>query len=565
MRYSHKVFFLLPGLTLAGGLLASPAHADGKAIARELNEQWKKNSERCTDSSGNIVSALACSGVLIKPLPDNGAEKKMASAGALFLRQDLKFPDNITGMILPEKISLGPDEKSMSAACVRPVSVGNDTVREAFGCGKNEDKPHNYEDSDVSTCNQQAIGPDMPGWIWDGECSLSVLIHQEFSRAMALNKSDSANPDKKAMQVWFRHWPAAFGMVAPQALIYTIGDNAALKARQIDKSRLKSKNPGVSIPIIGFSPKQTTGPFVYESGKDIPLNLSPQDVVDNLNNRFNSEVSSCDNGKKAALYCSGIIMHAAGTGSYMPWDYPARRNDAGISFFYYRKDAAAKGFGISWSGPNGIIFKSQEAQITDGQSVSIDCIYPVDADTNSGIDGVAVYNRAASLCQPNFSRSDVREVLGGRYFNYPMEWSNDRSSCRYDKELIQQLPGHNISKADENSLLEAWDKTNGKGRDIHGYCSFSTQNAAEFITGVRATTRHKAGSWNELMIRPYPKSTAEDVGRLPIEAFFYVHGASTESAKKWRQNYADMMHIDVNQAPPIVKVDFSRKESPFSL
>ncbi|WP_138089310.1 hypothetical protein [Cedecea neteri] len=260
-------------------MLATSAYADGAAVATKLNDQWLSSADKCTNSSGDLVSALACSGVLVKPLPNTNAENAMAAGSALYLRKDLKHPGDITGIILPGNHALNADEKGLSAACVRPLLVDNHVVRDAFGCGKETTTPKNNDDTDVSTCNQQGY-PEAIGWKWNGECSLSVLIYQEFSRAMKLNQDNSINKASLPMQVWYRHWPDTMAKAMPQALVYTAGKEEELKARQRDRARLYSD--GSDVPILKYTPENAS-PFSYSVTDDeIPTEKSVQEKLNKL-------------------------------------------------------------------------------------------------------------------------------------------------------------------------------------------------------------------------------------------------------------------------------------------
>jgi len=261
-RFRFSCQLLFPGLALSSSLLALPAHAAdaGETLATTLNTQWASSVESCIRGN-DTLSALACSGVLLKTLPDTAAEHQMVAGGLLFLRHDLNPPLHLTGAVMPAGNALNPDAKGPGAACVRPVAVSTDTTRSAYGCGAVTHTPSETEDSDVSTCNQQKKGPGEADWKWDGKCSLSVEIEPEFSLAMKLNQdSKTANPGKNAMQVWYHHWPATLAGAVPQALVYTAGDSTALQARQTDQATLKTA--GQNVPILKYTPASAT-PFSY--------------------------------------------------------------------------------------------------------------------------------------------------------------------------------------------------------------------------------------------------------------------------------------------------------------
>lgn len=261
---------------LAGGLLIPHAYADGAGMADTLNHQWQSVAESCTTQTGHVASALTCSGVLVKPLPDTAAEKMMAAGGVLFLRKDLKTPPGLTGMVLPAGSALSSNEKVPAASCARPVAVANDTVRAAFGCGDVASTPSSPEESDSATCNQQDTGPQEADWKWDGSCTLSASLHQEFSKAIMLSQNTATNPGGQAMQVWYRHWPATVEAAKPQALVFTAGDTAALKARQADRARLKQS--GQDVPVL----KYTVGaqsPFSYTPADNVEPMLPDRNTV----------------------------------------------------------------------------------------------------------------------------------------------------------------------------------------------------------------------------------------------------------------------------------------------
>lgn len=260
--------WLWPGLVMTGSLWMFPACADGTGVASVLNQQWQSVTGAC-QHGGNVMSALACSGVLVKPLPDTAAEKMMTAGGVLFLRGDLKIPASLSGAVLPAGGALNADEKAPGAACVRPVAVQTDALRAGYGCGAITHAVSNHDESEASTCSQQGTGPDSAGWKWDGSCSLSVEIHQEFSQALSLNRNSSVNTGNQPVQVWYRHWPATLAGAAPQALVYTSGDSVALKARQADRATLKKA--GQDVPVLKYTPG-AAAPFSYiQSDNDVPV------------------------------------------------------------------------------------------------------------------------------------------------------------------------------------------------------------------------------------------------------------------------------------------------------
>lgn len=287
-------------------------------------------------------------------------------------------------------------------------------------------------------------------------------------------------------------------------------------------------------------------------------------VVKNLNDRFESKVADCGENK-SAIYCSGVIMHAAGA-DYNPWDYPPRRNGAGISFFYYRSDAVGDNFDIAWAGNQGMIFKSMDDQRLSNQKVDVACLYPADADTNYDIAAsVSLYNKAAALCQPDASHSfNVAHLT--QEFNTPMVFADDPSSCQYSKRMLAAVGA--FHEASAQSLFEAWRDTQSHVIDGHYRCSFSIKSANEFLAGIKASTLHYYLTWNELMIRSYPKSTGEDVKKLPIEAFFYRKGTDPKVALQWQSNYKEITHVSDDAIPPVVEVNFDKKTNdnkPFTL
>jgi hypothetical protein len=291
LRFSCQL--LLPGLALGSSLLALPSHADdttGTALAAALNKQWLSSVESCTRGN-DTLSALACSGVLLKTLPDTVAEKKMGAGGLLYLRHDLNPPAHLTGAVMPAGSALNPDAKGPGAACVRPVAVSTDTVRSGYGCGAATGTPSETGDSDASTCNQQEKGPGEAGWKWDGSCSLSVEIAPEFSLAMKLNQdSKGANPARNAMQVWYHRWPASLEGAKPQALVYTSGNDGELKARQADWASLKSA--GLDVPVLKYTPGNATSPFSYvQSDNDVtePPVLTREAVQKKLDALFDNK------------------------------------------------------------------------------------------------------------------------------------------------------------------------------------------------------------------------------------------------------------------------------------
>jgi hypothetical protein len=509
LRFSCQL--LLPGLALGSSLLALPSHADdttGTALAAALNKQWLSSVESCTRGN-DTLSALACSGVLLKTLPDTVAEKKMGAGGLLYLRHDLNPPAHLTGAVMPAGSALNPDAKGPGAACVRPVAVSTDTVRSGYGCGAATGTPSETGDSDASTCNQQEKGPGEAGWKWDGSCSLSVEIAPEFSLAMKLNQdSKGANPARNAMQVWYHRWPASLEGAKPQALVYTSGNDGELKARQADWASLKSA--GLDVPVLKYTPGNATSPFSYVSQDNVVAPPeTPKDVAERVIARYkNDNVKDCGNGTPA-WQCSGLIARATGANHPFTQSDDVVHNRGVASYFYWREDTSTYTFYVN---KQGIILKVPEAgqsQTTAGKKLldtlndRIKCIYPQDADT-SGKHGVI----AGYQCHKTNTRPTS---------------STDLSDC---SNALQMSPDD-----EADNYTQAWYKHGFSGSA--NQCSFSTQKAGQFYAAIELTHYPKQDSgardytWNEMIL--VPSSDPKDIPE--VEAVWY-DSRDTSAAKK---------------------------------
>ncbi|OON37978.1 hypothetical protein BTJ39_19370 [Izhakiella australiensis] len=481
---------------------------------------------------------------------------------AFYFRQDLRDPLEFLslgdGGALVVALEKEGTPSPVTPACASPGQVDL-SERSAYGCRPTGQDSHR-DDTDPSSCvSTQTVDSWLSQWKQhrNSACSFSAYHGASFKLAMDVNKKTG-----ELFYLFLRPIDdSAFPQASNMALVYPAGDST--KLGQVQKARVGLfRHFHLTVPILAFDHDKKT--FVYQVNDNPPVKLNtPEDIVNSLNERFRSQVAACQ-GNKPALYCSGIIMHAANNDQFFPWDYPPRRNNAGISFFYYRSDAVGNDFHVSWAGPWGMIFKTVEQQNIDRQNVDIACLYPSDVDTNLGIgDQIPVFNKAAALCQPNPNRNpgDI-----ARYYKPEMQPGSDPSSCRYSIRMTQRV--NDVTTASADALFAAWRDTQRDNIDGHYRCSFSTKNANEFLAAIKASTLHYYLNWNELMIRSYPNQTPAEVAKLPIEAFFYQRGNSPDPAIRWQKKYSTLTGVASEDLPPVVEVNFDKNSNgnaPFKL
>ncbi|MCS4320776.1 hypothetical protein M2407_005150 [Serratia sp. BIGb0234] len=550
-----SVFFCLAALfTGLFSALNASAALNGEAIATVFQNQYRNTTTECSGAS----AAPWCSGLVAM---GNRSLYSQQGVRAFYFRQDIPNPLDF--------LSLGDGgalvvalEKEGATSPVTPVCALPGQVdlneRSAYGCRPTGQDSHR-DDTDPSSCvSTQTVDSWLSQWKQNlnSACSFSAYHSASFKLAMDVNKKTGG-----LFYLFLR--PVnnnVFSQASNIALVYPAGDSTALSL--VQKARVGLfRHFHLTVPILAFDRNKKS--FVYQVNDNPPIKLNmPEAIVNSLNDRFRSQVAACP-GDKPALYCSGVIMHAANDDKYFPWDYPPRRNSAGISFFYYRSDAVGNNFQIGWAGYWGMIFKTVEQQNIDRQNVDIACLYPSDVDTNAGIgDQNPLFNKAAALCQPNPNYNSG--VVSGLYKS-PMPHDSDPSSCRYSISMNKRV--NDVPKATADELFSAWRDTQ-QGIEGHYRCSFSTKNANEFFAAIRATALHYFLYWNELMIRSYPNKTAADVAKLPIEAFFYQRGQSADPAIRWQKKYRDITGVADEDLPPVVEVNFdnnSNHNTPFKL
>ncbi|SMG61130.1 hypothetical protein [Cedecea sp. NFIX57] len=501
------------GLFLAGCMLPHfvCADEDGNSVAAKMNKQWKSTDMDCrTAGSSHVASALSCNGILLKPLPkmqsetpDTSAEKKMTASAILYLRKDLNTPANPTGMILPAESALNSNDSSVTAACVRPVAVDNNVVRDAFGCGEKSAtlSPVNNDDTDVSTCNQLVPGPEAGNWEWNKTCSLSVLIHNEFRLAMVLNKTPGMNKDKKPVQIWYRHWPDTIDKATPLALVYTRGDQQALLARQNDLANLIAVK--MKVPVVMYTPGDDS-PFSYHDADNKVTPLKP-DTPEIIANRViaryvdNANTSNCGHDVPA-WQCSGLIARA--TAPDHPFTQGPETVKRGVaSYFYLRRDTQTYDTYINHQ---GIVLKVPEKgkiNTPEGRKVlqvlqsRMKCIYAQDADT-FGLHKSKEYNQCRSTPATSDDYSDCSEKL------------------------------NNSPDGDIDMWLQAY--RNKHYTSGGNQCSFSVRHAGQFEAAISLSAQ-KLGNyqWNELILTP--SGSENDIPE--VEAVWYKEGDNDAKVK----------------------------------
>lgn len=247
------------------------------------------------------------------------------------------------------------------------------------------------------------------------------------------------------------------------------------------------------------------------------LGVAGQQLVDNLNARYQSTVEACANGTPA-YYCSGVILRTtAYNSSYGFWTHSPPAGQLGsVTFSYIRRDVGSDGTGIS----SGFIFSDQETALAQGKASTVRCIYPFMAGTQGA-------ERPGFGC--GFIPSGVKQGV-------------DLSSC--------------ATLATPAITVELWlENFRRFGSEDANQCSLSTMVATQFKASLEAHNSVDPGhtaARNELLIATWREETPE---RLPIEAFFYnaTTGAGLLNAQALRHSY----YLKTSQRIPVVRVDFS--------
>jgi len=241
-----------------------------------------------------------------------------------------------------------------------------------------------------------------------------------------------------------------------------------------------------------------------------------QQLVDNLNARYQSTVEACANGTPA-YYCSGVILRTTAYNfSYGFWTHsPPAAQLGSVTFSYIRHDVGSDGAGIS----SGFIFSDQETALAQDKAPTVRCIYPFMA----GTQGAA---RPGFGC--GFIPSGVKQNV-------------DPSSCA-------TLATPAITAA---LWLENFRRF---GSEDANQCSLSTMVATQFKASLEAHNSVDPGhtaARNELLIATWREEAPE---RLPIEAFFYnATTGGLMNAQALRHSY----YLKTSQRIPVVRVDFS--------
>ena len=265
--------------------------------------------------------------------------------------------------------------------------------------------------------------------------------------------------------------------------------------------------------------------------------VAEQQLVDNLNARYQSTVAECANGMPA-YYCSGIILRTSTyNASYDFWTHSDAAESLGsVTFSFIRRDVGSNGAGLgSFSDQetalsdgialgSGFIFSDQETALAQNKAPVVRCIYPFMAGTqNAGRPGFG--------CGFATTKSANQET--------------DLSTC-----ATLSTPAITAVLWLRNFI--------SYGSNVRNQCSLSTLAANQFKASLEAhngvDAAHTA-TRNELLIATWREETP---AQLPIEAFFYNY--NTASAMGGIVNAQALRHayyLKTFQRLPIVRVNFS--------
>jgi hypothetical protein len=248
------------------------------------------------------------------------------------------------------------------------------------------------------------------------------------------------------------------------------------------------------------------------------VTLNQQQLVGNLNARYQSVVDACAGGTPS-YYCSGVMLRTATYSAIYPfWTHsPAAAALQSVTFSYIRRDIGNNGSDLG----SGFIFSNQEASVAQNKAPVVRCIYPFMAGTQG-------QGRPAFGC--GFRSGSTAVKQGG-----------DPSTCA---TLV--IPA---------VTAKLWLENYRRFGSVRGnQCSLSTTVAAQFKASLEAHNGVNAAHTvlrNELLIGTWPENAPE---RLPIEAFFY-NGATggLSNAQFLRRAY----YRKTSQRVPIVRVNFA--------
>ncbi|MFK7700975.1 hypothetical protein [Pseudomonas caspiana] len=248
--------------------------------------------------------------------------------------------------------------------------------------------------------------------------------------------------------------------------------------------------------------------------------VSDQQLVDRLNERYQSTVESCAEGTPA-YYCSGVILRTTTYSAAYPfWTHSPPATALGsVTFSYIRKDIGSNGIDLA----SGFIFSDQNTSLAHGKAPTVRCIYPF-------IAGTQIAGRPGFGC--GFAPAGALQ-------------DTDVSTC--------------ATLATPAVTAALWlENFRRFGSDVFRQCSLSSVVASQFKASLEAhngvDAAHTA-TRNELLIGTWREETPE---QLPIEAFFY--NASTGgilNAQSLRHAY----YLKTSQRVPIVRVSFSAADN----
>lgn len=252
-------------------------------------------------------------------------------------------------------------------------------------------------------------------------------------------------------------------------------------------------------------------------------------ISDELNIRYNNIVDSCENDTPA-YYCSGVTVRVTSSNAEeKPWE----SNGSGHSFSYIRKDTDLTSLYIV--GTVGFIIKTNEDALDDNEEpIGFKCSYPFDGFSDE---------RNLSGCGTNLlSNPEITYI-----------------SC---KDLNVYSTSEWVEYMENESTFQGYYDGHTK---YLVQCAFDATDANSFLLSINTRSVGLSNStldfsepyswWNEMVSEAWDDSLP-----MPIEAFFYYDDRSEEDAVSIRDSYWN----DTGVYLPVVKIDLSNKDAPFS-
>ncbi|MDU9390078.1 hypothetical protein [Pseudomonas sp. zfem002] len=285
-----------------------------------------------------------------------------------------------------------------------------------------------------------------------------------------------------------RNWNATPPTLLPVIAVYYHIHQPAGLGTALRNQRAWFQATGEWLPVLRLDSSAEQNPFGFDLREQMYVGYQ---VAARLNQRYQDDRAICADGK-ASLYCDGVLIRGTVPGPPPSWNpKPNAYQDNGVSFSYLRQDLGSRTIFYA----QGFIFR--ELSFPASYPVTLRCAYAGDAGTGP-----------PDRCRADCSLKGIHTLADYRR-HYPTGYARD--------------------------------------------CSLGpSAQAFDLNNQVRHNQTWTAGTWNEIIIAPWPLDIPR---RLPLEAFFYnwAQPAGVQGAQYIQRNYAQV----TGGFLPIVLIDLS--------